>query len=60
VREGSGFKPVEVQVQRVTESRVVLAGLPPDADVALADPDGAARGGANGPETAPPMPGGAR
>jgi HlyD family secretion protein len=59
VREGSGFKPVEVQVQRVTESRVVLAGLPPDADVALADPD-AARGGANGPETAPPIPGGAR
>ena len=39
VAEGAGFKPVEVQVVRMTETRVVLRDFPADADVALVDPE---------------------
>lgn len=39
MRDGDGFKPVEVKVLRITETRVVLDNLPATADVALSDPD---------------------
>jgi hypothetical protein len=39
VRDGAGFKPVVVQVVRVTENRVVLKDFPADAEVALVNPD---------------------
>src|SRR4029079_948468 len=39
VREGAGFKPLPVQIVRVTENRVVLKDFPADADVALVNPD---------------------
>jgi hypothetical protein len=39
VRRQGEFAPVEVKVLRLTEARVVLEGIPPDADVALADPE---------------------
>lgn len=58
VREGQGFTPVEVQVQRITESRVVLEGLPEGAEVALANPEQVRTG--NSGSGAPPMPGGSR
>ena len=39
VRDGAGFKPLAVQIVRVTENRVVLKDFPADADVALVNPD---------------------
>jgi len=57
VRDGDGFKPVEVKVLRITETRVVLENLPSSADVALSDPD-AVRGGAAA-RRASAIPGGA-
>lgn len=39
VRDGSGFRAVEVQITRITENRVVLKNFPADADVALVNPD---------------------
>jgi HlyD family secretion protein len=39
VRDGAAFKPVTVQVVRVTENRVVLKDFPTDAEVALVNPD---------------------
>ena len=39
VRDGAGFKPMPVQIVRVTENRVVLKDFPVDADVALVNPD---------------------
>jgi biotin carboxyl carrier protein len=57
VRDGDGFKPIEVKVLRITETRVVLENLPPTADVALSDPD-AVRGGATA-RSASAIPGGA-
>jgi HlyD family secretion protein len=39
VRRGSAFEPVEVKVLRLTESRVVLEGIPADSDVALVNPE---------------------
>jgi HlyD family secretion protein len=39
VRNGSAFKPVEVQIVRITENRVVLKNFPADADVALVNPE---------------------
>src|SRR5262249_39525732 len=39
VRDGAIFKAVQVKVTRITENRVVLDGLPADAEVALVNPD---------------------
>jgi hypothetical protein len=57
VRQGRGFTPQPVTVKRLTDTRVVLEGLAPDAEVALADPD--ASRGATAKATSPSMPGGA-
>ena len=51
VRRQGKFAPVEVKVLRLTEARVVLEGISPDADVALADPEKA------DDSTPPPPPG---
>jgi biotin carboxyl carrier protein len=39
VRDGASFKPMPVQIVRVTENRVVLKDFPVDTDVALVNPD---------------------
>ena len=58
VRDGAGFKALEVKVTRITENRVVLEGFPADVEVALVNPDTLERRAA-GP-TAGAMPGGGR
>jgi biotin carboxyl carrier protein len=59
VRDGAGFKAVQVKVARITENRVVLEGLPADAEVALVNPDTLDRRAA-GPSASGAMPGGGR
>jgi HlyD family secretion protein len=56
VKNGDGFKPVEVKVQRVTETRVVLEGFDESSEVALANPDLARRPGSQASTS--PLPGG--
>ena len=58
VRQGKGFAAQPVTVKRLTDTRVVLEGLAPDAEVALADPDPSSPGAA-AKASAPSMPGGA-
>ncbi len=55
VRDGSTFVPVAVKVVRLTENRVVLRDFPPDAEVALVNPETAAAGTASaaGPSALP-------
>jgi len=55
VRHGDDFEPREVKVVRYTESRVVLEGVAPEDDVALADPERSSDGGRTA--AAPPVPG---
>ena len=58
VREsGDRFRPVEVKVDRLTESRVILTDFDPDAEVALTNPETARRGGSSSPAS-PTLPGG--
>jgi HlyD family secretion protein len=52
-RRGGTFVPVEVKVVRLTETRAVLEGLPPDEEVALADPEAAAASGNKAPNASP-------
>lgn len=59
VRDGAGFKAVEVKVARITENRVVLEGFPADVEVALVNPDTLDRRAA-GPNSSGAMPGGGR
>jgi HlyD family secretion protein len=59
VRDGAGFKAVQVKVSRITENRVVLEGFPADAEVALVNPDMLDRRAA-GPSASGAMPGGGR
>jgi len=59
VRDGAGFKAVQVKVARITENRVVLEGLPVDAEVALVNPDTIERRAA-GSSGSNAMPGGGR
>jgi HlyD family secretion protein len=59
VRDGAGFKALQVKVARITENRVVLEGLPADAEVALVNPDTLDRRAA-GPSASGAMPGGGR
>jgi HlyD family secretion protein len=57
VADGAGFKPVEVKVVRMTETRVVLQDFPADVDVALVNPESRSRR-ASGSSAAAPLPGG--
>lgn len=57
VRHGDGFEQREVKVVQRTESRVVLDGLDEGAEIAMVDPNVAAR--VAGPSAAGPLPGGA-
>jgi biotin carboxyl carrier protein len=59
VRDGAGFKPLAVQIVRVTENRVVLKDFPADADVALVNPD-IFNERAKAASSSGPMPGGGR
>ena len=59
VRDGAGFKAVQVKIARITENRVVLEGLPVDAEVALVNPDTIERRAA-GSSASNAMPGGGR
>ena len=56
VRNGDGFEQREVKVVQRTESRVVLEGLDEGVEIALVDPNAAAKVG--GPASASPMPAG--
>jgi HlyD family secretion protein len=58
VREGAGFKAVEVKVARLTENRVVLQDFPGDAEVALVNPESERGTGPGGAASA--MPGSAQ
>jgi biotin carboxyl carrier protein len=54
VKSGGGFTPAPVTVVRRTESRVVVEGLPADAEVALANPERQAAARNNGRGSASP------
>jgi HlyD family secretion protein len=56
VRNGDGFEQREVKVVQRTESRVVIEGLDEGVEIALVDPNAAAKVG--GPSSASPMPAG--
>jgi hypothetical protein len=60
VRDGGAFKPQPVNVVRVTENRVVLKDLPPDAEVALINPESLDRRGQGTSRRPPDMPGAGR
>jgi HlyD family secretion protein len=58
VKTPNGFTATPVKVVRRTESRVVVEGLAPDAEVALTNPERHATGRAARPASAPAMGGG--
>jgi multidrug resistance efflux pump len=57
-RTGPGFEPREVKVLHRTESRVAIEGVPEGGEVALIDPDSAARPSSPAQPATSPSPGG--